>query len=210
MKQRQVIGFLLLFVALALGCSRIATPPQGGDPERALVAATDLRDVAKVQALLISGADPNKMVQYGGDSHSAWSTALQKFRPGHPEQVQIIRALLKAGANPDVAWGTSDGSGTGPRARAVGTMEPLLLAMLHPDPQVVQAILATKRNAVGGETSLVMAIESGQTRIAHLLVEAGVDVNCHPGANTPLLAAIEARDEAMMVYLEEHGAREKP
>lgn len=56
----------------------------------------------------------------------------------------------------------------------------------------------------------MMAIESGQTQIAHLLVEAGVDVNCHPGANTPLLAAIEARDEAMMVYLEEHGAREKP
>lgn len=70
--------------------------------------------------------------------------------------------------------------------------------------------LGAKRNALGGQTALVMAIESGQTQIAHLLVEAGVDVNCHPGANTPLLAAIEARDEAMMVYLEEHGAREKP
>ncbi|WP_367266936.1 ankyrin repeat domain-containing protein [Propionivibrio sp.] len=82
--------------------------------------------------------------------------------------------------------------------------------MLHPDPQVVQAILDVKRTAVGGETALVMAIESGQTKIAHLLVEAGVNVNCRPGANTPLLAAIEARDEAMMIYLEEHGAREKP
>lgn len=202
------IGFL--FVALALGCSRIETPPRGGDPESALVAATDQRDVAKVQALLVSGADPNKMIQHEGHSRSAWSVALQTFRPGHPEQVEIIRALLKAGANPDVAWGATEGSGTGPRAHAVGSMEPLLLAMLHPDPQIVQAILGAKRNALGGQTSLVMAIESGQTQIAHLLVEAGVDVNCHPGANTPLLAAIEARDEAMMVYLEEHGAREKP
>jgi ankyrin repeat protein len=203
-----VIG--LLFMALALGCSRIETPPHGGDPERALVAATELRDVAKVQALLVSGADPNRMIEHEGHSHSAWSLALQKFRPGHPEQVEIIRALLKAGANPDVAWGTSEGSGTGPRAQAVGTMQPLMLAMLHPDPQVVQAILAVKRNAAGGETSLVMAVESGDTQIAHLLVDAGVNVNCHPGANTPLLAAIEARDEAMMAYLEEHGAREKP
>jgi len=35
-------------------------------------------------------------------------------------------------------------------------------------------------------------------------------VNCHPGANTPLTAAIETRNVALMTYLEEHGAREKP
>jgi hypothetical protein len=42
------------------------------------------------------------------------------------------------------------------------------------------------------------------------LVEGGVDVNCQPGPNTPLVAAIEARDVALMTYLEAHGAREKP
>lgn len=205
---RLVIGFV--FITLVLGCSRIETPPQGGDPERALVAATELRDVARVHELLATGADPNKMIEHKGHSRSAWSMALQMFRTGHPEQVEIIRALLKAGANPDAAWGATEGSGTGARAHAVGTMAPLLVAMLHPDPQIVQAILDVKGTAVGGETALVMAIESGQTKIAHLLVEAGVNVNCRPGANTPLLAAIEARDEAMMIYLEEHGAREKP
>jgi ankyrin repeat protein len=56
----------------------------------------------------------------------------------------------------------------------------------------------------------VGAIESDQVEIAHILVEAGVDVNCRTGANTPLVAAIEARDAALMSYLEEHGAREKP
>jgi hypothetical protein len=55
-----------------------------------------------------------------------------------------------------------------------------------------------------------MAIETGETEIVHILVDAGVNVNCHPGANTPLLAAIEARNVALMTYLEDHGAREKP
>ena len=54
------------------------------------------------------------------------------------------------------------------------------------------------------------AIERDQVDIAHIFFDAGVDVNCHPGANTPLLAAIEARDAALMAYLEDHGAREKP
>lgn len=205
---RLAIGFFVM--ALVLGCLRVETPPQGGEPERALVAATDRRDVVKVHELLATGADPNKMIEYEGHSRSAWSMVLQNYRPGHPEQLEIIRAMLKAGANPDAAWGASEIPGTSARAHAVGTREPLLLAMLHPDPQVVQAILDVKHNAVGGETALVMAIESGQTKIAHLLVDAGVDVNCRPGANTPLLAAIEVRDEAMMSYLEAHGAREKP
>ena len=34
-------------------------------------------------------------------------------------------------------------------------------------------------------------------------------MNCNPGP-TPLVAAIEARNVAMMTYLEQRGAREKP
>jgi hypothetical protein len=207
MKRHAAVGFALVF---ALACSRVETPPYGGDMERALVAATAGGDVAKVRQLLASAADPNKMIEYEGQSQSAWSLALQRLRPSHPEQVDIITAVLKSGANPDTAWGTSGGSGGGARVPRVGPMAPLLLVMLHPDAQVVREILGVKREAQGGEASLVMAIETGETEIAHLLVDAGVDVNCHPGANTPLLAAIEARDVAMMTYLEEHGAREKP
>jgi hypothetical protein len=62
-----------------------------------------------------------------------------------------------------------------------------------------------------GEFALVNAIESGEIEIAHLLVESGVNVNGqHGAALTPLVAAIEARNFKLMVYLEEHGAREKP
>jgi hypothetical protein len=42
------------------------------------------------------------------------------------------------------------------------------------------------------------------------MVEAGVDVNVIGSATTSLVAAIEARDTALMTYLEQHGARENP
>lgn len=198
----------LLIMASALGCSRVETPPYGGERESALVAATAANDVAKVQQLLASGADPNKMVPHEGRNQSAWRLALDNFRPGHAEQLEIVRAMLQAGANTDAAWGTS--RGTSQRAPRRQDQIPLLIAMQHPDPQLVRAILDAKRDALERGTALVMAIERRQTEIAHLLVDSGLDVNVHPGANTPLLAAIEARDEAMMIYLEQHGAREKP
>ena len=53
-------------------------------------------------------------------------------------------------------------------------------------------------------------MENGQSDIVHVLVEAGVDVNSRATAITPLVAAIQTRNVALMNYLEEHGAREKP
>jgi ankyrin repeat protein len=204
------VALVLIAAGLATACARVITPPPaGGDAERALVAAVVARDVAAVERLLSSGARTDSMIEHEGHNQSAWALALNQARPGRVADVQIIQALLKAGASPERAWGTS-GSDGGPRAPSVGADPPLQLAMLHPDAQVVQAILAVKPSAPGGQMALVMAIEEGDTEIAHLLVDAGVDVNCRPGANTPLVAAIEARDEALMHYLEEHGARENP
>jgi ankyrin repeat protein len=85
-----------------------------------------------------------------------------------------------------------------------------MLAMLHPDPDVVRALMRTGLDPRTAETPLVMAVEIGETEIVHILIESGVNVNCRPGANTPLTAAIEARNVALMTYLEEHGAKEKP
>ena len=70
--------------------------------------------------------------------------------------------------------------------------------------------MAAGFNPRDGNAALVSAVEAGDSEIVHTLVEAGVDVNCQPGANTPLVAAVEARNVALMTYLEEHGAREKP
>ena len=202
----------LLLLALSLmtsACSKVKVegrPPFGADAERALVAATAARDVGRVQELLRSGADPNRMVEHEGLNRSAWELALTELRPKRPELVPIIQAMLKAGAKPDSAWGESVSRGITrqyPR-------DPILLVMLHPDARVVRALMEAGLDPRGAQTALVMAIEAGEVEIAHILVEAGVNVNCRPGANTPLVAAIEARNLALMTYLEDHGAREKP
>jgi hypothetical protein len=199
-------AIVMLSVATTSSCG-FERPPYGGEKESALAAATVAPDLTKVQALLASGADPNKMVVHEGHYHSPWALALHQLRPGHPELVRIVRAMLESGANPGSAWGSVKARG-GLYSRV--EQSAVLIAMLHPDEDVVRAIIEAGLNPRLGQTALVMAIETGQSRIAHLLVDGGVDPNCHPGALTPLVAAIEARDVAMMTYLEEHGARERP
>ncbi len=173
----------------------------------ALAAATADHDVAKVQSLLDAGADPNAMIKYTDDLYqSAWRQVLQQLRPKHPEDAAIVRAMLKAGADPTVAFGEG-------RALNITRMhddEPLTIAMLNPNADVVRALLDTGVKPQAGKAALVTAIESGETEIAHMLVERGVDVNGDRGAaTTPLIAAIERRDAKMMAYLEAHGAHER-
>ena len=196
-------------IALACGllaCGRVVTPPRGGDAELKLVTATAKSDIAGVKQLLTSGADPNAMVTFEGASHSAWEYALKQVRPKKPETIEMVKVLLKAGANPNIAWGGGVAQGI---AREHDD-EPIMLAMLHPDAEVVRAILEAGMNPSHGGMALVMAVEEQDVEIVHLLVEHGVNVNTHPSANTPLTAAVEARNYALMSYLEDHGAREKP
>ncbi|MFI5178672.1 MAG: ankyrin repeat domain-containing protein [Vicinamibacterales bacterium] len=196
---------IVMAALLAASCTR---PPFGGDKESALVLATVARDVAKVQSLLDSGADPNRMVPYEGLNQSSWRMALNQLRPkSKQEDLAIITAMLKAGADPASAWGEGVSNGI----TRQHPNEPLLIVMLHPDAAVVRALLDAGLKSRFGEAALVMAVEGGETEIAHLLVEAGVDVNgMHGAAETPLLAAIQVRDKEMMAYLEAHGARERP
>lgn len=192
--------------------------PRGGDPERQLAAATVADDVAKVKQLLSSGADPNKMVTINGDTQSPWAIALRQLRPRHPQRVAIALAMLDAGANPAVAWG--DGSPRGPEtfwqslqhARNAGIQDqsPLRLVMFHPDVDVVRALIAKGISKSEATSQLVPAVEAEEDEIARMLVAAGANVNSNRGATTALVAAIERRDVPLMLFLEEHGAREKP
>jgi ankyrin repeat protein len=201
---------LAVFAVLAIGAvscrARTMNAQYGGAQESALATATAASDLASVRRLLASGADPNKMVRFQDLYHASWEIALTHVRPERRETVEIAKAMLAAGANPAVAWGQSIGRG----ATRTYEREPLMLALSHPSPDVVRAIMDAGLDPRLAQLPLVLAVETGQTEIVHILVEHGVDVNCHPTANTPLLAAIESRNADLMTYLEEHGAREKP
>ena len=211
----------VLACALMLCSCDAARAPQGGDPERRLAAATTKGDAATVAQLLASGADPNKVIEVDGDKQSPWFLALRRMRPRQSPTVVIVTLMLKAGANPNQAWGTNVGSGPrqsawrrffsqgGARQSGFGQGRPIDIAT-DPGIDVVRAFISAGFDPRAGNSALVSAVESQDVEMVHVLVDAGVDVNCQPGPITPLVAAIEARNVALMTYLEEHGAREKP
>ena len=179
-------------------------PTYGGDPERQLLAATIALDVARVKQLLGAGANPNLMVPYQSLNHSPWEIALKQARAGHPEHVAIVQAMLDAKADPRWAYGEHTYKGT------VRWYHDPPLMIIQAVPDVVGALMRAGLDPREAEGALVEAVENRQAEIVHILVESGVNVNTHHGANTPLGAAIDTRNVALMTYLEEHGAREKP
>ena len=216
MTRARFVGLVLVSALLTPSCERA---PRGGAPELQLVEATAAADGAAVGRLLASGADPDKSVDVDGRSQSAWYLALRQVRPRRPETVAVALAMLKAGANPNAAWGTPRTGPkesfwqtfSGPSRRAgAGYENPLALAMDNPVPELIRALIAAGANPRTATSALAPAVEAGDVEIVHMLVEAGVDVNTTAAANTPLVAAIETRNVALMTYLESHGAREKP
>jgi ankyrin repeat protein len=207
---------------ITLSTCGVRKAENGGEPEQQLAAATMAADVAKVSQLLTSGVNPNKVVTVKGDSQSPWYLALNQVRPQRPETVDIVKLMLKAGANPNEVWGSYGGSSrpkesawhrfwrTGARQAGYSDDQPMHMAMMYPVPEVIQALVAAGFNPRYGGAALEQAVESQNSTIVHTLVEAGVDVNTQAAAITPLVAAIEARNVALMTYLENHGAREKP
>jgi hypothetical protein len=188
-------------------CRRGENGERGGEPERRLVEATAAIDPAQVQQLLAAGANPNRMAPYQGHAQSPWKVALHQARPNRPETIAIVRAMLKAGARPDIAWGEAPSRMGG---YSVQSVQPIGEALTNSNPEVARALMQAGLDPRAAAATLELAVENGDTAIVHVLVEAGVDVNTTAAAMTPLVAAIERRDVALMTYLEDHGAREKP
>lgn len=216
MKSPTIIAVTLALAVMVSSCER---GPQGREPETKLAAATVAADPGKVRELTASGADPNKVVDVDGRQQSPWFLALALLRDGHPEQTDVVLALLKAGADPKVVWGT-DSTGpqksfwqklSGPGRQAGLTRHnPLSLAMRHPVAEVIKALLAAGADVHYADASLAGLVEANDVDMLHLLVDAGANVNSTASGVTPLLAAINSRNVALMTYLEEHGARENP
>lgn len=202
------IGRRFAVAVVAIVTASCIHRPYGAEKESALIAATAAHDVAKVQTLLDSGANPNAMVKFEkGLYQSSWRQVLQQLRPKHPEDVAIIKAMLKAGADPAVAYG----EGEALNVTHMHDDEPLTIVMMNPNADVVRALLDTGHATGSRQIALVNAIQAGDLDIVRMLVEAGADVNSDRGSRiTPLIAAIEARDMKIMTYLEAKGARERP
>jgi hypothetical protein len=201
---------VIVMAALALISCRIKpgeNGERGGEPERQLAQATVAMDVARVRQLLGSGANPNKMAPHEGHDQSPWKLALHQVRPNRPDTITIVRLMLDAGAKPEVAWGE------GPSVRggySVQSVVPLSEVLTNQSPDVARALLRAGLDPASATLELEEAVENGQEEMVHILVEAGVNVNSRPTAITPLVAAIQTRNVALMTYLEEHGARENP
>jgi hypothetical protein len=195
---------LLIACALIVPACNRDRSLYGGDRERQLLAATTAPDAARVRQLLGAGANPNLMVPYENLYHSPWEIALKQARPGRPEHVAVVQAMLDAKADPRWAYGEHTYKGT------VRWYRNPPLTIVRDVPEIVRALMRAGLDPRDAEGALVEAVENQETEIVHILVEAGVDVNTHHGANTPLVAAIETRNVGLMTYLEEHGAREKP
>jgi hypothetical protein len=199
---------LVASVVLALAsCQKGQNGEWGGEPERRLVEATVAVDLAKVQELLAAGADPNRMAQWEGHGQSPWKLALHQARPKKPDTIAIVLAMLKAGARADIAWGEAHSRNGG---FSVQSDTPISEALSASSTEIARALLRKGVNPNDAALALEQAAEAGDAEFVHVLVEGGVDVNSRPTAITPLVAAIERRDVALMTYLEDHGAREKP
>jgi ankyrin repeat protein len=205
---RRAGAILVLAAALTLpSCRRGENGERGGDLERQLVEAAVAGDLAQVQKLLRAGADPNKMAPFEGHDQSPWRMALNKAKLKRPDTIAIVKAMIKSGANPEVAWGEAPSKRGG---FSVQQQSPLLDAVSIGSAEIARALIEAGRHPSVGGVALELAVENGQVDIVHVLVEGGVDVNNTHGATTALVAAVNTRNVALLNYLEEHGAREKP
>ena len=208
----RTVRAVLIVVAIAaasLGtsCASAENAERGGDAELQLVEATVAKDVARVRQLLTAGANSNRVAPHEGHDQSPWKLALRQARSDRPDTIAIVQAMLKAGANPATAWGDEPSVRGGYSAQP---LRPIVEAVSNATPEVARALMQAGLDPRLAGQALEMAVENRQAEIVHVLVEAGVDVNTQATAITPLVAAIQNRDLALMTYLEDHGARENP
>jgi ankyrin repeat protein len=157
---------------------------------RPLIQAIDRGDLARVEALLASGADPN---DHGRDHFAAVHAAAAKGN------TRIAKALLRAGADINL------------RDKHLQERTPLFYAVEWGLLEMVQFILANG-GAVNAKTrhgysALHMATEPDGLPVLRVLVKSGADINATAENDTTVLqAAIQNRNSEAVAYLLELGA----
>lgn len=149
-----------------------------------------------VQLLLAKGADPNAYAA----AHKYSKTALEEAMRGFSVNVDIVKALIDAGADannmnrPDAA-------------------RPLVRAAAEGNVQVVHLLLkagaCTHSTSEDKETALQAAVGSRNVDLIQILIDAGADVNAPAGpmrGRTALQIAAEESNIQIVKLLLSHGA----
>ena len=164
-----------LFFCSAFICSLLVGTAQAADPSRnrELYQAAMFQDLPRLEALLAQGADPNHVEN--GRPTLGWAA--------QNGNVEIVRALLKGGANPNAA-------------DIEIKHTPLIRAIEMQHLEIVQALLkgGADPNAVAadGKTALMFAVESQKPALVQALLDAKVDVKrVEEDGNSPVLVAAQ-------------------
>lgn len=160
------------------------------DRDSVLIEAVNAGDSARVSKLLAEGASPN--ARWRG-----YPVIVMALFSGKPETTSIVRALLKAGADPNIPGSDTKAAPQWAAERA--------------DPELLDALLEngvspdwTNRNR---ESLLAMASAGGHAATVKRLLERGakIDVQDDEGF-TPLMNACQNRHVPVVRLLIEKGA----
>ncbi len=161
-------------------------PQYAADMEQGLVKVAGLRDPAAAKALLDVGTNPNRLTaEYGRRA------LLLAVDAGN---VETVRLLLDAGADPDLA----DGSG----------YTPLGLAALRGYARIVLMLLRAGANpdlkSKDGNTPMTAAASMNRVAVIRELLKYRPDLTLHnlEGRTALSVAAMEGYEEALLAMLE--------
>ncbi len=152
-------------------------------------------DLARVQALIASGADVNVAIRSKEDYSSEWG-ATPLHVAARNDQREVVEALLKAGANAKAA---DDRGAT-----------PLHYGVEYPEIETLLLSRGADANArdISGRTALHWAANLGKGESVEAIADRGGDANQADRAGvTPLHLAAARGDSLAVARLIDHGAK---
>ncbi len=200
-------------ITLALGLAGLAGCTQAG--AAALCAAITARDVAKAEEVLRAG--PVDWLRQQWTCQPA-KDAIDLAGEGAAEGTQILRAMLKAGLDPNATFNVSGGGstslGSSGRARpgSGSTSTTHSLAEWAANYGAAEVITALREAGLDLKSDraaqvVVIAARNGDLALLQQVVEAGAPVNTTSGP-TALGSAVAERHHPVIAYLESKSARE--
>lgn len=128
--------------------------------------------------LLRRGANPNRK-DSGGDTPLVWAVGRSQAGVAHDARLETVRALIMAGADPNLKSGAQSG------------WTPLIWAAELGEPEMVKALLASgARVDATNDEGLTALNFAANAEVARLLIAAGANPTAQAGGETPAQSAI--------------------